>query len=184
MKKMLKVILLIIAVLFLGLVFFAGYMGFFTTVKIYEKEVGPYTYVFKEFKGDYKLTGPVFDEVYTNINKMGIKTECGIGVYFDDPKVTKTENLRSNCGVIIKQEDSGKIKDLPAILKTGKLDKLKRIVAEFTIKNYLSYMIGPMKAYPALAKYAKENGYNDASVGYEIYDEKAGKIYYIMDIVK
>jgi hypothetical protein len=184
MKKALTIIFSVIAIIILGLAIFAGYMGFFSTINVYEKEICPYTYVYKEFKGDYKLTGPVFEEVYNILNKNGIKTELGIGVYYDDPKVTKTENLRSNCGIIIKNEDSGKLKDLPADLKTGKLDKSKRAVAEFSIKNYLSYMIGPMKAYPALAKYSKENGYKDASAGYEIYDEKSGKIYFIMDIVK
>ena len=48
----------------------------------------------------------------------------------------------------------------------------------------VSYMIGPMKAYPAMTKYAKENGYSESTVGIEVYDEENKKIIFMMDIVK
>ena len=69
-------------------------------------------------------------------------------------------------------------------LKTGMMKKSKRAIAEFTIKNSLSYMFGPMKAYPALSNYAQEKGYKQDVLSYEIYDEKSGKILFVMDIVK
>jgi hypothetical protein len=55
------------------------------------------------------------------------------------------------------------------------------IVIEFPKKNMLSYMIGPIKCYPALMKYAQEKSYKMAAP-YELYNNE--KILYVMEIVK
>ena len=53
LKKILIILLLIIA----ALVAFAAYSGFFAKVEIVEKEVGPYTFIGKEYVGNYKNSG-------------------------------------------------------------------------------------------------------------------------------
>ena len=184
MKKVLAIVIIAVVVLAFGLIGFSGYIGMFSKIEVYEKEIGPYHYVYKEFRGDYKLTGPVFDEVYDAVKKEGIKSDLGIGIYYDDPAKTPVKDLRSDCGTIIAKEDVAKAKNLNAGLKTGMIKKSIKAIAEFPIKNTLSYMFGPMKAYPALAVYAKEKEYKEAVLAYEIYDVKGKKIFFVMDIVK
>jgi hypothetical protein len=58
------------------------------------------------------------------------------------------------------------------------------MVVEFPLKNSLSYMIGPMKVYPVIAKYMKDKGYNNEVPMVELYDMMAKKIYYIANITK
>jgi len=41
-------------------------------------------------------------------------------------------------------------------IKTTTLPAGTKIVVEFPLKNSLSYIIGPMRAYPVMAKYMKE----------------------------
>ena len=52
-------------------------------------------------------------------------------------------------------------------------------VVEFPIKSTMSYMIGPMKAYPALSKRMKEKGFIP-TLSLEVYDLPNKKIHYIM----
>jgi hypothetical protein len=86
--------------------------------------------------------------------------------------------------MVLGAKDLGKV----ALLKKKKfnvvnIEKQKSMVAKFPLRNALSYAIGPTKGYPALMKHMKEKGYKMA-VPYEIYDMAAGKILYIMEIVK
>lgn len=184
MKNIIKVVLGILLLLILGLVIFAGYLGVFSVVKVSERENGPFTYVYKSFKGPYAQTGPVFDKVYKAALAKGIKSQKGIGIYYDNPQTKPAKALRSDCGLIITDKEVKLAKKLGEEYKIGKLPKAKRAIVEFTIKNAFSYMIGPMKAYPALNNYAKAKKYKTMDIGYEIYMEKNKKVYYLIDLKK
>jgi len=125
----------------------------------------------------------VFDKVYEAVKADGISTTRGLGIYFDDPSKVPSDKLRSQCGLVIEE------KDYPAFAAVGKKYRSKvlnlsdSVVAEFPIRNSLSYAFGPMKAYPALDRYTREKGYK-VSDPYELYDMPAGKIYFVVPIVK
>ena len=94
-------------------------------------------------------------KVYEALSGAGITTITGAGVYYDDPAVVTGSELRSDVGAIIDAKDIGKLvanKDI----KITTLTAGTKIVVEFPLKNSLSYMIGPMKAYPAITQYMKE----------------------------
>jgi len=180
--KILKIIGLVLAVLLVMVVLFLAYMGFFSSIKIVEKETGPYTIAYESFVGPYAETGKVFNRVYEALQKDGIETKRGLGIYYDDPSKVDADKLRSECGVIIAKKDRAVFEEVKDKYKTKIIENANRMIAEFPKKNVLSYMIGPMKVYPQFAKYMKKMNYNESVLGFEIYDEEQKKIIFMMDI--
>jgi len=178
---MLKIIITIILVLLVAMIAFGYYIGLFSTPKVTEQTMGEYIYAYEEFVGDYKKTAPVFENVNKILANLGVKSTRGIGVYFDNPKEVPTDKLRSNCGSIIEEQDYPKVDTIATTLKIGKLNSGQSIVVELPLKNVISYMVGPMKAYPALMKYAQAKNFK-TTLAYEIYDMAAKKIYYVMPV--
>ena len=179
MKKVFIIIGSIIGLLTLVVVIFLALMGMFSSPKAVEKEMGPYFYVYEEFIGPYQNTGPVFDKVYKAMTDAGIKSTLGIGAYLDNPSEVPDEKLHSQCGAIYDIADSAKVEKLLPTYKLGKIEKKTFVVVEFPIKGAMSYMIGPVKCYPVLAKYFEEKGMK-AVESYEIYDMPNKVTYYIM----
>ncbi len=178
-----KIIILVSGIIFLGIVAFLGYMGIFSTHAAVERTTGPYTFAYEDFTGPYKDTGPVFDRVYKALEKEGIKTTRGLGIYFDDPREVPAEKLKSQCGSVIEKKDLGRVPGLEKKFKIKKIEKHDSIVVEFPIKNSLSYMIGPMKCYPVLMEYAREKGVK-TGIPFELYEMPENKILFIMEIVR
>lgn len=183
--KVIKWVLIVIAVIIALGIAYLGYLGMFSGLPVSEKEMGPYVFVYEHFIGPYQDTGKVFFRVNGVLEKEGIKATKGLGIYYDDPKVTAPGELRSDCGSIIEASDVSRLKDLKSV-NIKSIGRQYCIVAELPIKGALSFMIGPMKGYPALMKYAREKGsrWAKGSMPMELYDMQAGKIYYMMGIVK
>lgn len=179
--KILKWIGIIILILILAFLGFMGYMGMLTPGDVVEKEMGPYTYVYREFTGPYNETGPVFDKVFKEIEAEGIQTTRGIGIYYDDPSTVPAEKLRSHVGVIIEPKDSERLDEIKDKYNVGKINRGKAAVFTLPIKNSLSYMIGPAIAYPTLMSYMTEKQYR-MTIPLEVYDMDAEEVYYVMMI--
>ena len=182
MKKVLKNILIVLLGLaLLGLLFFS-YMGMFKTVKVTTKTVGPYTGVYEAHIGPYEQTSKTFDKVCATLKKAGIPKKRAIGVYYDNPQIVAKAKLHSDCGFIIDDKNLKAVKKLKNNeLKVITFKKSESLIVSFPIRNSFSYMIGPMKAYPALMKTVRAKGYKTTNA-FEIYDTKA--IYFVMPIVK
>ncbi|HBE01926.1 MAG: hypothetical protein A2096_08290 [Spirochaetes bacterium GWF1_41_5] len=179
MKKVLTIIGVTVVIIAAAILVFLASLGYFRKVEVVERRTGPYSYVYREFKGPYMNTKTVFDEVYKIVKAEGCNPEKGIGIYFDDPAKVPAAELRSKCGCIIEGADLAKLPVLKEKLAFDELKEADSLVVEFPIKNAMSYMIGPMKAYPAISKAALEKKYKFTDVGVEIYDEPAKKIYFI-----
>lgn len=179
--KIFKWVLIVLAVIALLLAAFLWYLGAFSSLKAYESVKGPYLIAYERSVGPYAKTGPIFEKVYNELKADGIETTRGLGIYYDDPSTVPAEKLRSDCGIVIEPKARRKFWRVSRKFKNKWVRRSKCIVVEFPIKNALSYMIGPMKAYPALMKHAEAKGYK-TNVAYEIYDEPNGKIYFIMPI--
>lgn len=160
---------------------FLAHMGVFNVLTVTEKEIGPYTYVYESFAGDYAKTGPVFEKLYKSLLADGAPASKGIGIYYDDPRKTAKDELRSDCGAVISDDDLAKLPKLLEKYTARTLPAKARPTVEFPYRNGLSFMIGPMKAYPVLTKYIVEKGYKVKSA-VEIYDIDGGKIIYAMDV--
>ncbi|MBP7734928.1 MAG: GyrI-like domain-containing protein [Spirochaetes bacterium] len=179
-----KKVIIILAVLIVAILVLIGYSGFFTTVTITEKEIGPFTMVLKKHTGSYYKTGAIFDEVEAVLKKkLDTKKLKGVGLYYDDPAKVKEDQLRSECGFIVEKADIEKLGAMPEELLIKDFDKTQCAVAEFPIRTFLSYMIGPSRVYPKLAEYGKKKAFA-GDFGMEIYDNQSKTITYCMPVKK
>jgi hypothetical protein len=172
----------LIAVLVCPIAFLA-YMGLLFPLKAYEAEMGPYTIAYESFTGPYAKTGPVFARVYEALKAEKIATVRGLGIYYDDPATVAADKLRSDCGVVIEDSDLARFNRVRGKFQVKRLARMKSVVVEFPIRTPLSYMFGPMKAYPALMRYAQAKGYKMAG-SYELYDEPQGKIFFVLEVAR
>jgi hypothetical protein len=177
--KLITIILIIIAVIILLITLGFAYMGMFSKLEIKEQPMGPYILVYERFVGPYEKTGAVFDKVTKNLKAEGITTTRGLGIYFDNPKITPKDKLRSECGNIIEKKDLDKLIKIKNKFNIKKIPKNDSLVIEFPIRNTLSYMLGPIKCYPALVKYANKKNFNIKNT-YEIYDVPNKKTYFVV----
>ena len=179
MRKIITIILFIILII----VAFLAYMGLFNNVTIIEKEIGPYTFAYEDFTGDYAKTGPVFDEVYDKLIHNKIKNTNGLGIYYDNPEIILKENLKSRIGSIVSNEQAEQIDKRGVNLKIMTVDSFNAAVSEFPYRNKLSIIFGVFKVYPVLNDYMKSNEYKKTP-SYELYDISDGKILYMFPIIK
>lgn len=177
-----KKVIIIIAVLIAAVLGLIGYSGFFYTVIITEKEIGPFTMVLKKHTGSYYKTGATFDEVEAVLKKaVDTKKLKAVGLYYDDPAKVKKDQLRSECGFIVDKADLEKIGTLPESFITKDFKKTLSAVGEFPLKSFLSYMIGPARVYPKFGEYSKGKKFT-TNYSMEIYDNQSKKILYCMPI--
>lgn len=172
--------------IFLGLFVLLGlaniwYVGGFSKIEVKEQNMWPYTIAYTQFTGAYAKVWPSMTMVYDVLSGAGVTSSTGIGIYYDDPALVSWTELRSDVGAVIDLRDITKLNKKSAI-KLTTLSEKPSIVVEFPLKNNVSYMIGPMKVYPAIAKYMTEKGYTTWGAMIEIYDIAAKKIYYITSI--
>jgi hypothetical protein len=131
---------------------FLTYMGIFSKIKIAEREFGSITYAYMEHIGPYNEVGTPMMEVHEKLLKAGFNPANGIGIYYNDPAITPAEELRSEVGSVIKEE------------------------------NILSYMFGPMKVYPAFGEYLEAQGIEVPTTGIEFYDMENEVILFMMEL--
>ncbi len=167
-------------VLFIVVFFF--YMGTFSQVSITEQEKGPYTFSYVEHVGPYHEVGSVMTDLDNKMRDLGFNSTDGLGIYYDDPKKTPKEKLRCKVGSIITASDMDKIEANRGTLNFETIEKKKYIVSEFPIKNMFSYMLGPMKVYPAFGKYLDEKKITRPDKGLELYDMTNKKIIFMMEL--
>lgn len=180
--RVIKRILLAISLVTIVAAGFLAYIGYFSSVKPEEKAEGGYIIVGVNVTGSYSKVGQRINDVQNKLKEAGIKSIKGFGIYYDDPKITPSENCRSLVGSVISRNELAKV--IALNLSDFKIDSIPRrnsVVAEFPIRNVLSYMIGPMKVYPAISKYMEEKNYTSA-LSFEIYDQAEKHIIFVMQI--
>jgi len=179
--KFLKGFLKLIGILVVLVLINRWYVGGFAKLTVVEKDMWAYTIAYKNFVGEYSKVWPTITKVYEILSGAGVTSETGVGIYYDDPAVVSWADLRSDIGAVIADNDASKLTKNPDI-KIMKISAGTKIVVEFPLKNSLSYMVGPMRAYPVIAKYMKEKGYTHEVPMIELYGMTAKKIYFIADI--
>jgi len=135
--------------------------------------------------GDYAKSGKLSDEVYyALLNDYEIETFKGFGIYYDNPKEVEKSKLRSEIGCIVEKKDTSKLSQIKGEFKIKTHPEKSYLVTEFPFKGKLSVILGIMKVYPAMEKFAKENGYEMDGAVMEIYDVPNKKILYRKEIKK
>jgi hypothetical protein len=182
--KTVKIILAVLASIVILVIAGMAWMGFFASVIVTEKEMGGYQLAGLEITGEYSKVGCTMMKADSELKAMKIICTKGFGVYYDNPQVTPKEKCRSFVGDVLEKADSAQIALIKSKgLRVDSVSIKQSVVVELPIKNDMSYMIGAMKAYPALGKYISERKYS-VTLSMELYDMPAKKAYYIMQFDK
>lgn len=178
--KTLKIILIVIGALLIILTLYLWSQGMFACLTAVERTEGGFKVAGMEYTGSYQKAGKFMVDVDNKLKEAGITCTRGFGIYYDDPKTTPAEKCRSFVGNIIEEKDWVRMTELQSKgFRVDSVPAAAAVVVEFPVKSTLSYMIGPMKAYPVLSKYMKEKGYT-GTMPLEVYDVAQKKIFYIM----
>lgn len=174
-----KLIATVLAGLAVLIVLILSYYGLFTKITIAEKEMGGFWLLYEKHVGDYKDAGQVIEKIYSRLlGEDAIETSRGFGLYYDDPKQVKKEDLRSIVGCILEKQDENRINDLKKHYQIKHYPPSKSVVAEFPYRGMASIMLGIFKVYPQLTEYIKQRNYTPGPI-MEIYDTSRKRIVYI-----
>ncbi|MBU0576115.1 GyrI-like domain-containing protein [Patescibacteria group bacterium] len=182
MRKILKILGVVLLALLLLTVTVLTHAGLFESVVVTEENVGPYILVYQDHIGSYYKVKPAMNEVHNGLLNMGIETYRGAGVYYDDPQEVPTDELRSEVGSILEEKDLDKLDQIKQTYEIKEIPQQRSIVAQFPIRNTLSYIIAPAKVYKKIQLVWQQQAYPKAKYGFEIYDVSKKKIIYIMPI--
>ncbi|MGL1893490.1 MAG: hypothetical protein OCD02_17770 [Spirochaetaceae bacterium] len=174
-----KVFIIVLCFVLLFVLINFIYYGGLKKIVPKEEISGGETLVYNFMKGDYSQSGTVSDQVYWDlINKLNITTYKGAGIYYDNPQNVSKENLRSDIGCILEDDDKDRIEDIEKLYKTKVIENKKYLIVEFQYKGKLSVLIGLLKVYPRLNKLKK----SDKQYIMEIWDIPNKKIIYRMNL--
>lgn len=182
LKKMLIVLIILVVIVAVAALSWLSYMGFFSKVAITEKQMGPLTFVYASHRGDYSKAGPVMDKVYKRLlSEFNVKGSRGMGIYYSDPKTTKTEDLKSEVGCLLERSDESKAGMIMKKMRVRIMFPKEYYTAEFPRKNNMSIILGIIKVYPEMNRYMKAKGYK-MTPAIEIYEKD--RIVYAFEIKK
>jgi hypothetical protein len=179
-KHMLKTTLIVIgSIVILASALLSFQAGVFDRINFVEESRGPYNLVYKKYKGSYSSAGYRIKDVYHYVKtvKKIDAVDGGFTVFYDNPQKTRSDSLRSICGVFT---DSLISADAP--YKAAVYVKANCIVGKFPLRSYFSYMSGINKLYPALEKYAKIKNTLINGPVMEVIDTKKRSIIYIVSV--
>ncbi|MDR0927387.1 MAG: hypothetical protein LBO69_06430 [Ignavibacteria bacterium] len=169
--KILKIILIIVAVIIAVCIGITAYYGGFHTVEFATSEQGGEILVYEDFTGDYSRTGEVTGRVYNKLkNDFGIETTKGFGYYFDNPDLVEASKCRAQIGCILNPSDSGRIEELSKAFKIRIFPKGQYTFTDFPYKGMASIFVGMMKVYPEYTKLADTSKADLKGPLMEIYD--------------
>ncbi len=128
---------------------FWAYMGGFASVAVARDSVGPVTVAYTTYRGPYQGLSDAWTRFQSEWEAAGAGDCDSLAIYLDPPD-TPPEALRS---VLACRTDTASANDaaaLQAAFASFTIPQSNALRAEFPFKNFFSYMIGPMKVYPAM----------------------------------
>jgi hypothetical protein len=137
--KILRRILIVIAVLVLLTIIALWYVGLFSKVTVEDKKAGGYYLAGQKFVGPYMKVAETMNRVDKICHDNGISCTKGFSVYYDNPKTVPADSLRSFVGNIIEGKDTIKLAELQIkglIIDTFEVSQA--LVIELPIKNSIS----------------------------------------------
>lgn len=182
--KITKIILVVLGVVIVTALAMFWYAGAFSRLTVQEKICNQYIIAGKTFTGAYHTVSKPMDQVDSLLRSNNIQSTQGFGIYYDDPKSTPKEKCRSFVGNVINASDVQRLQLLKLsdiIIDT--IESQPSLIIDFPSRSSLSYMVGPMRAYPLLVSYLTDKNYSPVMVC-EIYDTPEHTTHFIMQIQK
>lgn len=151
--------------------YFAQYLGAFKSVKIGIENRETMTVVYKEHMGPYHKIVPIINNVEAWFKEQKLDCRISFGEYLDNPRQAEEERLRSYGGCIVQKSEKEKIPELPKDFFKKEIPERRYVVALFEG----SPGIGPMKVYPKVEAFMRENKLISAGAVIESYEVHSDK---------
>ncbi len=142
--------------------------GWFTKIEIMDETVPSMTLITAFNQGEYAAVGPVMADLYNSATEVGIVSEVGVGIYYDNPDSVAVDSLRALVGMTIEDSARALVDSLSGDYRIVDVPEMSAKVVHFPYKGQLSILFAVMKVYPAL-----QDEFGDAvsdSPIFEIYD--------------
>lgn len=177
MKALRYLLIFVSSIIALG-IFVLWYIGLFDSMQLEKKNFSMKIVAGINFKGSYQQIGPVMGFVDSALNQIGISSPLGFGIYYNDPNTTPEEDLESFVGKVIEEEHLERVEEIKALgLDVDTIPSGEVLTASIPIRSQMSYMLGPVRAYPALEQMALDSAENVTLV-FEFYNLRTQKIEY------
>ena len=148
---------ILLAVVLAALTGLYAWLGGFERIEVSKGGWGPAEIMFATHRGPYKNIGEswaAFEEAWT---AAGLDACDGLAVNLDPPE-TDPAALRSILGCRIDALDEATKTKMADAFPTAILPATEAYLARFPYKNELSYVLGPLKVYPAMRKRFEADG--------------------------
>jgi len=174
---MAKVVFFILSCILVFLVTIYFRLGAHRPVEISRSTETDLLLLFKKQTGPYHLVSSTISEIETWAARNNIPCRRTFGEYLDDPRQTEDRHLRSNVGCILEQAPRG----ISSPYQIKKLSVKNWVVARFDGAPSL----GPLRVYPKVQSYLKENHLQQGGPVLEIYTtsgERAASTEYLFPV--
>ena len=157
-----------------------GWYGYFSSVLVQEKPVGPYLMVYQKHTGSPNGVGDTIAKIHQNLSvEFKVNSMVDFGLYYDDPKLVDPEKCRALIGCIIENDSEGDLHAISEKYIVATLPRGMAVVVDYPYRNKLSVLFGVLKGYPALLAFMKENNIPLKPV-LELYDVDRKRVRYVL----
>ena len=158
--------------------FFLNYAGMFDRLELTREPCGPYTLVYREYRGPYNGVRYVMNTVYRYVrDTLCLETGTGFAVFYDDPERYSGDELRSCSGVIVSDSIG-----VTAPYKCGCFRRTDAVVGSIRLRSFFSYAVGAYRFYSRLPRFTEEKKIRLTGPVLERYDMDEKKIVYIAPV--
>ncbi len=155
-----------------------GWYGYFSTVAVQEKPIGPFLIVYRNYIGPPADAGSIIEEIHHRLStEFKISSLVDFGLYYDDPAVMDPNQCRALIGCVIEKDQEGDLHALSEKYTIATIPRGMAVVADYPYKNKLSILFGALKGYPALLAYGETHHLEQKPV-LALYDARRGRIRY------
>ena len=172
---------MIILISFIAIILILFYIGLFSEVVIEEMTMGPYSYAYVSHTGPYKDVLTPMEDLKLKLREAGFTPTRGFGVYYDDPQKIAANDLESDVGALIPENEFDKIEVNQDNFNFQTIEASDYLVAEFKIKNAVAGMFIPVKVNYVLSRYLKKNNLPYPSKVIEIFETNPDRILFLME---
>jgi DNA gyrase inhibitor GyrI len=163
------------------IVFFAGicaWYGYFTTLIVQEKPVGPFLIVFEKHSGSPASAAPMVEEIQQNLRmKFNIDSPVNFSLYYDDPQVVAPDQCRALVGTVIAYDQNIDLHRIAQEYSIATIPRGMAAVVDYPYKNKISILFAALRGYPALLEYGKAHHLGQQPV-LQLNDLQRGRIRY------
>ncbi len=148
--------LVLIALVLVG----ATYLGVFSRIEIEEREVGPYSLVYREMQGtDLQQVGAITSGLESLLEQNGVTARRPFDIFY--PKDARPNEIGFVFTARLADETRVRLASVQGVL-LRELPRQRALVTRFPWRSRLSFLVGYMKVDPALRAYRQKAGYKDA----------------------